>query len=197
MITTTLRTGVLTLASAQYSIDQNYNLTIKLTASSAHKLYGSVNITLANVNLGVNGKEEGFLNDTLSFTRTGTSTLEYTTKISNINAQIGLTTLPNNGSAITATVANSSFDLAAGTYNFLLLDTADSVFSTSAISIKQLNLGGIGVDGVESLFYEEDDFTVDPKQFSINNVDLTFKFPARVSINADVSGTTNIPLIIS
>lgn len=200
---TTLRTGTLTLDAVQYKFDANKRLTIRLITDGAHKLYGDVNITLTNVaDINIYDQSgllvEDFFNDTFLFTRTGATTLEYSQVINSGVAQTeSFETLANNGSAITATVANSSFDLPAGTYNFLLLDTADSVFSISSISIKQLNIGNSGVDGVESLFYEEDDFNANPKEFSINNVDLTFKFPARVSINSDDSGVTNIPLIIT
>tara|TARA_R110000868_G_C10972986_1_gene771130 strand:- start:22783 stop:23391 length:609 start_codon:yes stop_codon:yes gene_type:complete len=200
---TTLRTGALTLTSVQYQFDANKLLTIKLTTTGNHTLYGNVNIALANV-LAINVYDingaliTDFFNETFSFKRTGAATLEYTQTIqSGIAQSIPLSTLTNNGAGITATVANASFDLVAGTYNFLLLSTADSVFSTSKVSIKQLDVGGTGVDGVESLFYQVDDLAANPQEFSINNVDLTFNFSTRVSINADVSGTTNIPLIIT
>ena len=195
---TTLRTGALTLSSVQYKFDANKNLTIKLTTSSAHKLYGDVKITLANVaDINIYDQNgllvEDFFNDTFSFTRTGATTLEYTQKINSGIAQTEtFATLTNNGSAITATAANSSFDLAIGTYNFYLLDTADSNFSTSTISIKQLNIGGTGVDGIEAEYNE--DGTGD--LLSINGRELTFKFAARVSIKDNDAGVTNIPLVI-
>jgi hypothetical protein len=200
---TTLRTGALTLLSVQYRFDANKRLTIKLTSDGEHKLYGDVNITLANVaDINIYDNQgnliEDFFNNTFLFSRTGEDTLEYS---ENINSGVAQTeasaTLADDGDDITATVANSSFDLPAGTYNFLLLDTANSAFSSSAIAIKQLNVGGTGVDGIESVYYEEDDFIADPKEFSINNLDLVFNFAARVSIKDNNAGVTNIPLIIS
>lgn len=196
---TTLRTGSLTLSSIQYKFDANNFLTIKITASSAHKMYGDVKITLANVKtLNITREDktvnDDYLNSTFTFVRTGATTLEYKEQISSgLPKSDSFITLPNNGSSITATIANSSIDLEKGIYNFLLLDSADSEFSTSDISIKQLNLANSSIDGLESIFDElgSGDY------LSINNQDLHFDFPARVSINNDVSGTTNIPLLIT
>lgn len=197
---TTLRTGSLTLSSVQYKFDANKKLTIKLTASSAHKLYGDVKVTLANVKdiniyLSDASLSEDFFNTTFTFTRTGSTTLEYSQTINSGIAQIeSFATLPNNGSSITATIANSYVDLdESGVYNFLLLDTADTEFSTSKISIQQLNVGNSTIAGIESLFNEEGD----ADYLSINNQDLYFDYATRISINADVSGTTNIPLLIT
>ena len=196
---TTLRTGALTLSSVQYKFDANKRLTIKLTTTGNHLLYGDVNIILANVlDINIYDKDsllvEDFFNDTFLFSRTGATTLEYSVEINSGIAQAtSFTTLTNNGSAITATVANSSIDLNAGSYNFALLDTADSEFSTSTISIKQLDLGGTGVDGVESVFDE----LGNGDYLSINGEDLTFDFPARVSIKDNDAGTTNIPILIT
>jgi hypothetical protein len=200
---TTLRTGALALTSVQYKFDASKRLTIKLTTDGAHKLYGDGNIVLDNVadiNIYDNSGSliEDFFNNTFKFSQTGETTLEYSQIInSGISQAENFATLSDNGDDITATVANSSFDLPAGNYNFLLLDTANSVFSTSAIAIRQLNVGGTGVDGIESIYYEEDDFTADPKEFSINNADLVFNFAARISIKDNNAGVTNIPLIIS
>lgn len=196
---TTLRTGSLTLSSIQYKFDNNNFLTIKITASSAHKLYGDIKITLANVDtFNITRKDKkvynDYLNNTFLFSRTGATTLEYKEQILNgITKSDSFITLPNNGSAITATIANSFVDLAVGTYNFALLDTVDSEFSTSNIAIKQLNLANTSINGVESVFDElgEGDY------LSINGQDLTFDFIARVSINNDVTGTTNIPILIT
>lgn len=197
---TTLRTGSLTLSSVQYKFDANKKLTIKLTASSAHKLYGDVKITLANVKdiniyLSDASLSEDFFNTTFTFTRTGSTTLEYSQTINSGIAQAeSFETLPNNGSSITATIANSFVDLSDdGVYNFLLLNTVDTEFSTSKVSVQQLNIGNSTVAGIESLFNEEGD----TDYLSINNQDLHFDYATRISINADVSGTTNIPLLIT
>jgi len=101
-------------------------------------------------------------------------------------------TLSEDGSAITATVANTSIDLDKGVYDFFLLDTSDSEFSTSKISIKQIDLYNSGVDGVESIFDElgEGDY------LSINGADLSFDLDCRVSIKDNDAGTTNIPILI-
>jgi hypothetical protein len=195
---TTLRTGALTLTAVQYKFI-NGILTIKLTTDGSHKLYGNVNITLANVlDINIYDKDrllvEDFFNATFLFSRTGATTLEYSVDInSGIAQSADFTTLTNNGSAITATVANASINLGAGNYNFALLDTADSEFSTSTIAIKQLDLGNTGIDGVESVFDElgEGDF------LSINGEDLTFDFTAQVSIKDNDAGTTNIPILIT
>jgi hypothetical protein len=196
---TTLRTGSLTLSSVQYKFDANKKLRIKLTASSAHKLYGDVNITLANVkNINIYDKNgllvEDYFNRTFKFIRTDSTTLEYSETINSGVAQTeSLATLANNGSSITATIANSSVDLERGIYNFLLLDTVDSDFSTSKISIKLLNLDNTDIDGIESVFNE----LGDTNYLSINNQDLTFDLSARVSIKDNNAGTTNIPLLIT
>jgi hypothetical protein len=196
---TTLRTGALTLTSAQYKFEANKRLTIKLTTTGNHLLYGDVNITLANVlDINIYDKDrllvEDYFNATFLFSRTGAATLEYSVEItSGIDQSLDFATLTNNGSAITATVANASINLGAGSYNFALLDTSDSEFSTSTISVKQLNLGNTGLDGVESVFDElgEGDF------LSINGEDLTFDFTAQVSIKDNDAGTTNIPILIT
>lgn len=197
---TTLRTGSLTLSSVQYKFDANKKLTIKLTAPSSHKLYGDVKVTLANVKdiniyLSDASLSEDFFNTTFTFTRTGSTTLEYSQTINSGIAQTeSFATLPNNGSSITATIANSYVNLnESGVYNFLLLDTADTEFSTSKVSIQQLNVGNSTIAGIESLFNEEGD----ADYLSINNQDLYLDYATRISINADVSGTTNIPLLIT
>ena len=195
----TLRTGALTVTSVEYTFDANKRLTVKITTTGNHKLYGNTNIVLANVkNINIYNKEgtllENYFNNTFSFTRTGATTLEFSEIInSGMPQSEAFATLENNGTNITATVSNASFVLSAGIYNFLLLDTADTVFSTSTISIKQNNIEGYGLDGVESIF-DEDGAADYP---SINNQDLTFRFSVTVSIKNDVSGTTNIPLIVS
>jgi hypothetical protein len=196
---TTLRTGALTLTAVQYKFDANKRLTIKLTTDGSHKLYGDVNITLANV-LSINiynssgNLASNFFNGIFLFSRTGATTLEYSVNINSGIAQTeSFVTLSNNGSAITATVVNSSFQLEPGTYNFLLLDTADSAFSTSQVAVKQLDLENSGVDGVPSLYDEEGA----ADYLSINGQDLTFKYRAEVYINANDAGVTNIPLVIT
>ena len=199
MKVTTLRTGALTLTSVQYKFDASKRLTIKLTTTGSHLLYGDVNITLANVkDINIYDKDgvlvEDFFNSTFSFVRTAATTLEYSQVInSGVTQSESFATLDNNGSAITVTVANSSFDLEAGTYNFNLLDTADSEFSTSKVSIKQIDIEATGADGVESLF---DELGATADYLSINGQDLTFQTTARVSLNANDAGVTNIPLVI-
>lgn len=199
MKVTTLRTGALTLTSVQYKFDESKRLTIKLTTTGSHKLYGDINVALANVKtINIYDKDgvlvENFFNDTFSFVRTGATTLEYNQIInSGITQSEYFATLDNNGSAITATVSNSSFDLEAGTYNFNLLDTADSEFSTSKVSIKQIDIEDTETDGVESLF---DELGATTDYLSINGQDLTFQTTARVSLNANDAGVTNIPLVI-
>jgi len=196
---TTLRTGALTLTSAQYKFGADKNLIIRLTASAAHKLYGEVNITLANV-LAINiFQKDGamiadYFNRTLKFTRVSETELEFSEVIDRgIAASETFATLTNNGSAITATIANSSFDLPAGSYNFLLLDSADSVFSGATIEAKLLDVGNTGEDGVPAIF---DELGLGDN-FSINNQDLQFSYPARISLVDNNAGVTNIPLIIN
>lgn len=196
---TTLRTGALTLSSIQYKFDANKRLTVKITTSASHKIYGEVNIILANVkktNIYDKSKSliEDYFNNTLKFTRTGSTTLEYSEVItSGVEQAETFTTLDNNGTPITATVDNASIDLSAGQYNFLLLDTADSVFSGAKIGIKQKNIENVGVDGLTSSFDENGLADV----LSINNQDLTFKFSANVSLIDNDANVTNIPLIIT
>lgn len=195
---TTLRTGALTLSTVKYKFNASGYLSIELTTSDNHKIYGDIDITLANVkNINIYGANENlienFFNKTFSFTRTSDTQLVSSQNIkSGIEQSESFITLPNSGTSITATVANSFFDLKAGTYNFNLLDTADSDFSTSLISIKELNLGQTNIDGLESVFDKEGltDY------LSINGQDLTFKTTARVSIKNNNSNVTNIPLVI-
>jgi hypothetical protein len=197
---TTLRTGALTLDSVQYKFDSEKNLTIKLTTDGNHTLYGDVNIALSDVFDFTIFDESNtliadFFNNTFLFSKTSDTTLEYTQKIqSGIDATEVFATLdPVSEGTISATVANSSFDLPAGNYNFLLLDSADSVFSGSKISIKMTNVGKTGVDGIASIFDENGEADV----FSINNQDLQFSYPATVSLVDNNANVTNIPLIIN
>lgn len=196
---TTLRTGSLTLSSIQYSFDANNFLTIKLTASAAHKIYGEAKITLANVKVYNITKEDktlsnDYLNGTFTFVRTGSTTLEYKEQIlSGIPKSDSLITLLNDGSSITATIANSYVDIEKGEYNFLLLDTSDSEFSTSRIGINYKDLANTGIAGLKAEYNE----IGDTDYLSINDLDLSFDYPVRVSIVSDDSGTTNIPLKIT
>ena len=196
---TTLRTGALALTSAQYKFGADKTLTIRLTASAAHKLYGDVNITLANV-LAINiFQKDGamiadYFNRTLKFTKISDTQLEFSEVIDRgIAASETFANLTNNGSAITATIANASFDLPTGNYNFLLLDSADSVFSGATIEAKLLNIGKTGENGIPAVFDE----TGEGEYFSINNQDLQFSYPARISLVNNNVGVTNIPLIIN
>jgi len=196
---TTLRTGALALTSAQYKFGADKTLTIRLTASAAHKLYGDVNITLANV-LATNifqkdgAMIENYFNRTLKFTRISATQLEFSEVIDRgIAASETFANLTNNGSAITATINNASFDLPAGTYNFLLLNSTDSVFSTSKIQSQILDVAGTGEAGVPRFFDEigEGDF------LSINGLDLQFSYAAQISLFENDAGITNIPLVIN
>lgn len=203
MLVTTLRTGALTLLSAQYKFEFN-QLTVRLNTDGAHKLYGDVKITLANVKninltlLNESGFVADYFNNTFDFKRVGVNTLEFSVGANNgIAESSSFIALPDNGTAITATVANSYKDLPAGKYNFLLADTADSNFSTSSISIKQTDIGFTGLDGLETELWGVEDLTADPKKFSINNADLSFDYPVRVSIKNNNPNVTNIPLIIT
>lgn len=198
---TTLRTGALALDIAvQYKFSAaDKKLTIRLTSDGNHKLYGDLNIALSNADE-INIKRpdgslvEDYFNKTFKFSRVSSTVLEYSEIIeSGITIAENFSNLPDNGDAIEATIANDSFDLPAGRYNFLLLDTADSNFSTSKISIKLLNIGKTGVDGLESLFNKDGS----SDYLSINNRDLLFSYPARISIKNDNSGVTNIPLMIN
>lgn len=196
---TTLRTGALALTSAQYKFGADKTLIIRLTASAAHKLYGDVNITLANV-LAINiFQKDGamiadYFNRTLKFTKISGTELEFSEVIDRgIAASETFSNLTNNGSAITATIANASFDLPAGTYNFLLLGSADSVFSGAKIQSQLLNVAKTEEDGVPRIFDQlgENDF------LSINGLDLQFSYPARISLVNNNAGITNIPLVIN
>jgi len=199
---TTLRTGALALAiNAQYKFSAtDKKLIIKLTAAANHKLYGDVKIALTEVDIINIKKKDGnvvanYFNNTFKFTRTSATELEYSEEIeSGIDISETFIDLPPDGeTTVEAEIVNSFFDLKAGKYDFFLLDTADSVFSTSKIGIKYLNVGGSGVAGIESLF---DQFGTGPF-LSMNNQTLTFSYDARISISGDVSGTTNIPLVIN
>jgi len=196
---TTLRTGSLALSSVQYKFDANKRLTIKLTTSSEHKLYGDVKITLANVkNINIYDSSgnlvEDFFNDTFIFSRAGSTTLEYSQVINSVASQAeSFTVLDDDGNDIEATIDNASFDLPVGTYNFLLLDSENSNFSTSKISAKLLNIGGTIENGVESLFDE----LGNGNYLSINNQELHFQYPARISLYENDAGVTNIPLVVN
>lgn len=198
MKVTTLRTGALTLDAVKYKFNVDGYLMIELTTDGVHKLYGNVNITLNNTKAtniyDLNGNLfEDFFNDTFSFVATETTKLIYSQKIkSGVVQSESFITLADNGSSITATAANSSFDLPAGTYNFNLLDTADSTFSTSTLSVKRLNVGVTGIDGLESVF----DGVGTGEYPCINGQDLTFLDTARVSLKNNNSGVTNIPLVV-
>ena len=193
---TTLRTGALSLSSVKYSFSANSRLTIEITTSANHKLYGDVKIDLSNVQVvniydNNNVLIENFFNKTFLFSRQSETKLVYSQNIRSGIAQSDiLIPLENNGSSIIATVNNASIDLPAGSYNFLLLN-ADTEFSTSRIGIKQLNIAG-SVDGIQS----EYDNAGNADYLSINDLDASFKYEARVSIVSNTENT-NIPLIIN
>ena len=198
---TTLRTGLLTLSTVEYKFDSAKRLTIKLTTTSDHLLWGDVNIVLANaLDIDIFKENrvlaEDFFNSNFLFTRTSATTLEFSLIINannpNITQSDNFITLDNNGSSITATVDNASIFLGLGSWNFLLIDT-DTNFSTSTIGITQTNVGKTGVDGVQAEYNRDGAGNV----FSINDIDLTFKSTARVELINDVSGITNIPLVIA
>jgi len=196
---TTLRTGALAIDSAEYKFDANKNLTIRLTASAAHKLYGDVKITLSNV-LAIDIYQKNgamiadYFNRTLKFSSASSTVLEFSEVIEGgIAESETFITLTDSGSPIEANIDNASIDVKAGNYSFFLLDSADSDFSTSTISIKLLNVGKTGVDGIESIFDEAGA----GEYLSINNQELQFPFDARISLSNDNSGVTNIPLIIN
>jgi hypothetical protein len=198
---TTLRTGSLTLDIAvQYKFTTaDKKLTIRLTSDGNHKLYGDVNIALSNAQIINVTKKDGayapdFFNKTFKFSKISNTELEYSEIIvAGIALSEDFQNLPDNGSAVQAQIANSSFDLPAGRHSFFLLDSEDSNFSTSTISIKQMNISGSGVDGIESVF----DKLGDGDSLSINNQDLYFSYSTRISIKNDNSGVTNIPLVIN
>lgn len=197
---TTLRTGALTLDNAvEYKFADNL-LTIRITTNGAHKIYGKTNIALTEAEAITIKKKDGsqvadYFNKTFAFSRVSATELEFSEEIeSGIAASAVFDDLPTaDADPIVATVANSSFDLAAGTYNFLLLDSADSVFSGATIGIKLLNVGQTGEDGIEAEFDEEGEADL----LSINNQDLHFNYGARVSLLNNNAGVTNIPLIIN
>jgi len=196
---TTLRTGQLNLENAEYRFDASKRLTIKLTTVGSHKLYGEVKIGLENVkNINIYKNDgslaENYFNNTFKFVRTSEDTLEYSEIInSGVDQTEDFVVLDNDGNDIEATVGNDFFDLPAGVYNFLLLDSENSNFSTSKISAKLLNVAGTGENGVESLFDE----TGEGDYLSINNQELHFQYPARISLHENNPGVTNIPLIIN
>ena len=78
-------------------------------------------------------------------------------------------------------------------FNFLLLHSADSIFSGAKIQSQLLNVAKTEEDGVPRLFDQlgEDDF------LSINGLDLQFSYPARISLVNNNAGITNIPLVIN
>lgn len=123
--TTTLMQATLSLTSIQYKYDASQSnpskLTIKITTTSANGIYGTVKVQLANVkNYKVDAVENYFNTTLLNFTRTGTDTLEsvidwqttnFATQKQDLNDSNVFQTLPNNGSAITAQVQNTSFTI--------------------------------------------------------------------------------------
>jgi hypothetical protein len=130
----------------------------------------------------------------LKFTRISATKLEFSEVINQgIAASETFANLTNNGSAITATINNASFDLPAGTYNFLLLDSADSVFSTSKIQSQILDVAETGEAGVPRVF----DQTGEGDFLSINGLDLQFSYAAQISLLENDAGITNIPLVIN
>lgn len=198
---TTLRTGALSLSSVQYKFDASGRLTIKITTSAAHLLHGDINITLANV-LDINiykndgSLEEDFFNKTFLFSRTGATTLEYSEQINSGIAQSeSFATLVNNGSAITATVANSSISVENGDY-IVKLVSSDTEFSTSQVSVIEKNLID-NLDGVEQVFYRVDNLSVSPAQYTLNEQVFSFQTNVLFSIKNNNAGVTNIPLIIT
>jgi len=198
---TTLRTGALTLEiAAQYKfLASSKKLTIKLTSVSGHKLYGDIKITLSNAEVVAIKKRDGaivsdYFNRTFLFTKTGENSFEYNEFIhSGIAASETFIDLPDNGDPVEAFIDNELVDIPSNKYDFFLLDSADTVFSTSKVSIKYPNVGSSGVAGIESLFDEDGAGDL----LSINGLTFSFAYTVRIGLSGNVAGTTNIPLVIN
>lgn len=314
---TTLRTGAMVLASAEYKFTADKVLTIRLTALEAHKLYGDINITLSGADdIDIYSKTgaliEDYFNRTFKFTRISATVLEfseiidrgveltesfvslgdvavqasgsveitdyanlvsgtddvikigetaftaqegaategeatfqaatdndttaaslaaqinahatagalvkatvedavitltaiavgtggnsialsYTDNDSNVGAVVSGETLENGAGGLEAAIANSYVDIAAGKYDFFLLDTEESVFSGATIGIKANDVAGTGIAGVEMEFDEEAGETLE----SINGKTLILPYASRISLKTNDAGVTNIPLVIN
>ncbi len=184
--------------TVKYEFFEN-KLTLIVETDNPHKIYGKTKITLTNcqdknIYTDYETVVEDFFNDTHEVEAVSTTRLEKTIvcyrgfphSAEEIEVQ-------NNGSSITAAITNSSVYLEPGKYNFLLLDSEDTEFSTSKISIEQTNIANTGLSGIGALFNESGagDYP------SINNSDLTFTNKVLISLHEDDEGVTNIPLFIT
>jgi hypothetical protein len=119
--------------------------------------------------------------------------LTYTDNDTNVGATVSGTDLEDGAAGVEADIDNDFVDIAAGKYDFFLLDTEESVFSGATIGIKAIDVAKTGVAGIEAEFDEEAGETL----ASINGQSLQFSYPTRISLKDDDSGVTNIPLVIN
>ena len=199
MTITTLRTGSLTLSAVEYKFDANKRLSIKLTTDGAHKLYGDVNIILANVlSISIYDNRgaliENFFNNNFSFSAISSDTLEYSQVInSGVEQSETFVALADNGSDITATVDNDEIQIPTGKYTFKLIATEDTVFDGALVTFQELNIASIGeasYDGVMDFFAE----TTAGNYQTVDNQELTFQFEAKMALS-NKGSNTNIPIL--
>ena len=178
----------------------NDKLKIIIITDAAHKLYGDVNITLANcesknVYSDAATLIEDVFNNTFLFSATSTTRLEHTFACSNgFNPSVSEITVSDDGSAITAVVDNLLLEIEKGNYCFKLLETADSVFSTALVNFQEqeiITINSVSYDGKIDTYAE----TADSAYEAIDNQELSFDFKTEISITDDTA-TTNIPMLI-
>lgn len=119
--------------------------------------------------------------------------LSYTDNDSNIGATVSGANLADGAGGVEADIDNDSIDIAAGKYDFFLLDTEDSVFSGATISIKANDVADTGIGGIEAEFDEAASEGV----LSIDGQSLILPFPTTISLKTNDAGVTNIPLVIN
>lgn len=187
MLTTTLKTGSLSVSAIKYKFDANNYLTIRIETDTPHNIVGSAKILLGNVqdiNIYDSNAEiqYGYFNQTFNFVAVSENALEYKEKINSGLAQaVEFVDLEDNGDPFVAEVENLNFTLEQGRYLFTLINKDGNDLDGALIKIQEENVYSdidASYDSYPDFYTLED--TVENE--SLDSKELFFRYKARVSI---------------
>lgn len=176
----------------------NRKLSLYIDVPAGHELFGDVNIELSNCqsiniynSLGI--LVEDVFNDTFLFKAISSTRLEYSIGCnSGLPESVAEVAVSDNGSAIEASVANSSVTIPSGKYIFKLLDTDLTDFDGALITFKESNIASVGETSFSGLTDQFAQVDGDVNQ-SIDNEELTFDFDAVMGLSG-IGADTNIAI---
>jgi hypothetical protein len=194
-MTTTLTNRAIVGFTAKY-FWQDSKVKIIIDCDNPHNVIGEVKAFLNNCEVvAIEGETyiSDFFNGEKKFTAKTTKILE--TDYFDCKNGLAVKNIATNitGSSITFTIANTSYDLTAGTYTFKLTSDVASVFDNAKISYQEKNLYNLAnksYNGKPDIYAE-----ITGMNESIDNQQLTFESNATLSL-VDIGANTNIQLII-